>query len=231
MYEGETDVCARVVCVRKFWNSFMCVNELCVRKLRVKELCVCVCVLERCDEWGWNSCVCKSCVCVWESCEIAVYGCERVVCEKVACKRVACARVACAKVVREKAGLPSDAVKSRAGRSTVARTWTSRPLPRCVPSKAHLPIALAVILGWKPSTGPKHTQLHHPAPPANEVTDDQVETETYSATEVLRKKTYSATEVLRHYQTAQRCKSLWVKASLSIGESQFCPTSTWSTPM
>ena len=57
------------------------------------------------------------------SCEIVVYGCERVVCE-VACKRVVCVcvRVACAKVVREKAGLPSDAVESRAGRSTVART-------------------------------------------------------------------------------------------------------------
>ena len=46
----------------------------------------------------------------------------RVVCEKVACKRVVHARVACAKVVREKAGLRSDAVESRAGRSTVART-------------------------------------------------------------------------------------------------------------
>ena len=51
----------------------MSLNELCVRKLRVKELCV-------------------------------------------------CARVACTKVVREKAGLPIDAVESRAGRSTVART-------------------------------------------------------------------------------------------------------------
>ena len=53
-----------------------------------------------------------------------MYESERVVCEKVACKRVVCvcARVACTKVVREKAGLPSDAVESRAGRSTVART-------------------------------------------------------------------------------------------------------------
>ena len=28
------------------------------------------------------------------------------------------------------------------------------------------------ILGRKPSVGPKHTQPHHPAPPANEVADD-----------------------------------------------------------
>ena len=28
------------------------------------------------------------------------------------------------------------------------------------------------IHGWKPSIGPKHTRLRHPAPPANEVTDD-----------------------------------------------------------
>ena len=47
---------------------------------------------------------------------------ELCVCEKVACKRVVYARVACAKVVREKPGLPSDAVESRAGRSTVVRT-------------------------------------------------------------------------------------------------------------
>ena len=31
------------------------------------------------------------------------------------CARVVCERVACAKVVCEKAGLPSDAVQSRAG--------------------------------------------------------------------------------------------------------------------
>ena len=89
-----------------------------------------VCVLKRCDAWGWNSCV-------WGSCEIVVYECEQVVCEKAARKRVVYARVACATVLRDKAGLPSDALESRAGRSTVARTWTDRPVPRCVPRKAH----------------------------------------------------------------------------------------------
>ena len=34
-------------------------------------------------------------------------------------------------------GLPSDAVESRAERSAVARTRTDRPVPRCMPSKAH----------------------------------------------------------------------------------------------
>ena len=38
---------------------------------------------------------------------------------------------------------------------------------RHVPGKA---IAVAVIFGWKPSVGPKHTRPRHPAPPANEVT-------------------------------------------------------------
>ena len=51
-----------------------------------------------------------------------MYECEQVVCEKAARKRVVYARVACATVLRDKAGLPSDALESRAGRSTVART-------------------------------------------------------------------------------------------------------------
>ena len=48
-------------------------------------------------------------------------------------------------------GLPSDAVESRVERSAVARTRTDRPVPRCMPSKVHQPMALAVILRWKPS--------------------------------------------------------------------------------
>ena len=63
-------------------------------------------------------------VCVQELCEEVVkwYERERVVCKKAACKRAVRARVASPKVVYEKAGLPSDAVGRRAGRSTVART-------------------------------------------------------------------------------------------------------------
>ena len=37
----------------------------------------------------------------------------------------------------EKAGLPSDAVQSRAGRPAITRMRTDRPVLLCVPSKAH----------------------------------------------------------------------------------------------
>ena len=65
------------------------------------------------------------CVCATVVCEEVVKFLRMSVnklCKKVACKRVVYARVACATVVCEKADLPSDAVESRAGRSTVA--WT-----------------------------------------------------------------------------------------------------------
>jgi hypothetical protein len=42
-------------------------------------------------------------------------------------------------------------------------------------SKAHKPTAIAVILGYEPSFGPKRTSPHHPAPPANEVTSKTCE--------------------------------------------------------
>ena len=88
-----------------------------------------------------------------------MYECERVVCEKVACKSVVCASVACAKVVRGKPVSQTTRWRGRAG-------FDSR---KDVNLGA---LALAVILGWKSSVGPKHTQPHHPEPQANEETGD-----------------------------------------------------------
>ena len=82
--------------------------------------------------------VCEGVVCE-EIVKQFAYGCERVVCEKVACKRVVCERVTCAKIlcVCKKAGLPSDTVESTTGRPAITRMRTDRPVPLCVPSKAH----------------------------------------------------------------------------------------------
>ena len=81
--------------------------------------------------------VCERVVCE----EIVKQLCMSVneLCEKVACKRLVCEIVTRAKVlcVCEKAGLPSDTVESRAGRPAITRMRTDRPVPLCVPSKAH----------------------------------------------------------------------------------------------
>ena len=82
--------------------------------------------------------------------------CERVVCEEIVkqlcmsvnelCVRKLRVKELCVKELRvqkfyvcvcEKAGLPSDTVESRTGRPEIIRMRTDRPVPLCVPSKAH----------------------------------------------------------------------------------------------
>ena len=80
--------------------------------------------------------------------------CDGVVCEEIVkqlcmgvnelCVRKLRAKELCVKELRakilcvcEKAGLPSDTVESTTGCPAITRMRTDRPVPLCVPSKAH----------------------------------------------------------------------------------------------